>query len=401
MRLLFLCREQPWRDSTGGRKRNLRLALGLAEEHRMTMVTFSKPGVSHDSAFDVLARACDDLIEVPLETCILNGTDRFEDSAAAAKRLATLLSSRTPRVVRRWHSPVFVETLRQLRAHNPFDAVFASRPPVADMALEAGFDRILVDIDDMESAMMRRKLSHDPWYKSKPIDWGECLKLSVYDAMLPARFWRVSVCKEEDRRFFPSRLRRNVVVIPNGTDEHAATPVEAEVPGEILFVGHLSYFPNVDAVLHFHGEVLPEIRRSVPEARFRIVGFSPDDAVKALDNGADCVVDANVEDLDPFYARASIVVVPVRLGAGTKLKVVEALAYGKAVVSTTFGAEGFDLRSGVDLITADSPARFASECVRLLSDSAARRALGARGRERVFARNTWAAVTRQARAALQ
>ena len=401
MRLLFLCREQPWRDSTGGTKRNLRLASGLAQDHRVTMVTFSKPGVSRNSAFDTLARACDDVIEVPLETCVLNQTDRFEDSAAAARRLATLLSTRRPRGVQRWRSPAFVEALRQLRARNHVDAVFASRPPVAEMALEAGFDRVLVDLPDLESALMRRKLSHDPWYKSKPIDWGECLKLGVYDAMLPARYWRVSVCKEEDRRFFPSRLRRDVVVIPNGTDEHAATPADAEVRGEILFVGHLSYFPNVDAVLHFHREILPEIRRSVPEARFRIVGLRPDDAVMALDNGADCVVDANVENLDPYYARASIVVVPMRLGAGTKLKVVEALAYGKALVSTTFGAEGFDLRSGVDLITADNPQTFAGECARLLLDSAARRTLGASGRERVLARYSWAAIIREARAALE
>ncbi len=239
---------------------------------------------------------------------------------------------------------------------------------------------------------MHRDLSAGSWYKSKPIDWAEAAKLRAYDAKLPSRFWRVSVCKEEDRRHFGRVPPDNCVVIPNGTEPHSATPQTGEVPGEILFVGGLFYPPNIDAVLFFHRKIFPIVRRSIPEARFRIVGLAPDESIARLDNGRDCVVNASVEDLSPYYARAALVVAPIRLGAGSKLKVVEALSRGKALVSTTFGAEGFDLRPGIDLEIGDKPEEFAARCIRLLRDPAARAALAASGRARTLERYTWGAI---------
>ena len=261
------------------------------------------------------------------------------------------------------------------------------------MARDAGFSRILVDLPDLESALVHRGLSAGAWYRSKPIDWAEGAKFRAYDARLPSRFWRVSVCKEEDRRHFGPIPPDNVLVIPNGTESQCPTPPSEEVPGEMLFVGALFYQPNIDAVLFFHREIFPIIRRSMPEARFRIVGLAPDESIARLDNGQDCVVNASVDDLSPYYARASLIVVPMRLGAGSKLKVVEALSRGKALVSTAFGAEGFDLRPGVDLEIGDSPQDFAAQCIRLLQDPSARAALAASGRARTLERYTWSAIT--------
>jgi len=393
MRLIFLCREQPWEDHSGAQMRNYRLIAGLAREHRVTLVTFSKPNVGRNSRFDELSRSCDDIIEVPLATCNFVRTRRYEDWAGAGTRLTTLLSSREPRHVRRWRSSALVETLRRIRANGGFDVVVASRPPLAEMARDAGFQRILLDLPDLESAVMQRDLSLSPGYKSKPIDWAEAAKFRAYDARLPARFWRVAVCKEEDRRSFGRGHADNVVLIPNGTELYPPSPHDDEGRNELLFVGKLSYSPNADAVRFFHREILPIIRRSIPDARFRIIGFAPDASITQLDNGRDCVVNASVEDLTPYYTGASVAVVPMRLGGGTKLKVIEALARGKALVSTSFGAEGFDLRPGVDLDIGDTPEDFAAHCVRLLRDPQARATLAANGRARVAERYTWDAIT--------
>jgi glycosyltransferase involved in cell wall biosynthesis len=400
MRLVYLCREQPWRDHSGALMRNYQLVSALAREHRVTLVTFSRPEVERNTRFDTLAGICEDIVEVPQATCAFSLTFRYEDWVGALTRLGVLLSSPTPRQIRRWQSVEFVDALRRLRRAGD-DVVVASRPALAEMARDAGFTRILLDLPDMESAMVSRGLSATAGYKSKPIDWAESMKFRIYDARLPSRFWRISVCKDEDRFHFGSKPPDNVVVIPNGTEPHPATPQSDEAPGEILFVGGLFYHPNIDAVLYFHREIFPIIRRSVAHARFRIVGLDPDASIRELDNGRDCVVNASVEDLSPFYARASVVVVPMRLGAGSKLKVVEALARGKALVSTTFGAEGFDLRPGLDLEIGDTPEAFAANCIRLLGDPAARATLAANGRERTLERYTWRAITPLALRALE
>ncbi len=392
MRIVFLCREQPWRDQSGALMRNYQLVAALARAHRVTLVTFSRPEVGRNSRFDKLNEMCDEIVEVPQATCTFSVTHRYEDWVGPLTRLRALVSSRQPRHVRRWRSAEFVDTLRRLRAVGD-DVVVASRPALAEMARDAGFSRILLDLPDLESGLVHRGLSADSWYKSKPIDWAEAAKFRAYDARLPSRFWRVSVCKEEDRRQFSRVPPANCVVIPNGTEPHGTTPQSDEAPGEILFVGALFYQPNIDAVLFFHREIFPIVRRSVPEARFRIVGLAPDRSIARLDNGRDCVVNASVDDVSPYYARASVVVVPVRLGAGSKLKVVEALARGKALVSTTFGAEGFNLRPGIDVEIGDTAEDFAARTIRLLRDPTARAELAANGRARALERYTWGAIT--------
>jgi polysaccharide biosynthesis protein PslH len=401
MKLLFLSNEQPWPPKSGAVLRNYHLIVGLARHHDVTLVTLVKPTAARDDSIDSLYNLCESVVEVSQSSCIASTTTRYNETAEARDRLRALLSSRSPRSIRRWSSEELVDKLRRLRATTKFDAVMASRAYMGEMAMQAGFDRVLVDLPDLESVAMRRLLAQGAWYKSKPIDWGEWVKLHRYESRLAQRFWRVSVCKEEDRMFFGGGPRDNVRLIPNGTEEFPVTPQEDEVHGEMLFVGLLSYVPNIDAVKHFHDDVLPIIRRTLPEARFRIVGFRPDREVSALDDGVDCFVNASVDDLTPFYARASLAVVPMRLGSGTKLKVLEGLARGKAVVSTSFGAEGFDVRPGIDLEIADTPDAFAATCARLLSDPVARRRLGESGRARVLERYRWDVVVQTASAALR
>lgn len=401
MRIVFACSEQPWGPPYGGILRNYHLILGLAREHSVTLVTFSRDDIPRSPSTEALFDACDEVIEVPSDTCTFGHTKRYEETAEARERLAALVSSRMPRSIRRWQSPAFVEALRRVRASRKVDAVLAARAFVAERALEAGYDRVLVDMPDLESVALRTLLTTIDWYKSKPIDWAEFAKLHRYERRLPRRFWRVTVCKDEDRTFLSPRARGNVFVVPNGTSTQSSAPADAEVAGEILFVGLLSYYPNVDAIKFFHDEILPLVASRVPNARLRIVGRRPEEPVLALDNGGNCVVTGQVDDLAPYYARASIVVVPMRLGGGTKLKTAEALAYGKAVVSTTAGAHGFDLRPGTDLEVADTPQAFADACVKLLNDASLRRQLGASGRERTLERYAWPSIASAALTALE
>jgi glycosyltransferase involved in cell wall biosynthesis len=294
-------------------------------------------------------------------------------------------------MVRQWQSNEMEQALKDIKRRETFDLVWAERPCMGELVRSAGFSKLVVDVDDMESVSLRRALKYSSWYRSKPLHYAELAKLYAYEALLPRRFWRLVVCKEEDKRLFGSD-RTNVFVVPNGVPVLAPARPETERPGEMLFVGTLSYHPNVDAVEFFHQSILPQVRRLCPDAHLTVVGKEPEPAILALHDGSSCIVRGQVQDVAPHFARAALVVAPIRLGSGTRIKVLEALVRGKAVVATSTAVEGLDLRPGVDLEIADTAEAFALACVRLLGDPVARQRLGIAGRERVLQRYLWDAI---------
>jgi glycosyltransferase involved in cell wall biosynthesis len=162
----------------------------------------------------------------------------------------------------------------------------------------------------------------------------------------------------------------------------------------------MGYDPNADAVKWFMRDVMPAILRQHPPARFAIVGKEAGPAVQALHDGRHCIVHGGVPDVTPFYAGAGLVVVPIRLGAGTRLKVLEALMLGKPIVATTMAIEGIDLKPGVHVEIADTPEEFARTCVALLQDEPRRRRLAEAGRQRVIELYQWSHIGDLATAAI-
>jgi glycosyltransferase involved in cell wall biosynthesis len=154
----------------------------------------------------------------------------------------------------------------------------------------------------------------------------------------------------------------------------------------------MDWYPNEDAVLHFVDAIWPRIRRACPLASFAVVGRNPSARVRALAEKPGVHVSGTVADVRPLVGEGAVYVVPLRVGGGTRLKIFEALAMGKAVVSTTVGAEGLGLRPGRHLLLADDPQAFADAVVTLLGNRAMRRAIGAAGRRLVDEEYSWARV---------
>lgn len=158
----------------------------------------------------------------------------------------------------------------------------------------------------------------------------------------------------------------------------------------MLFTGTMDFRPNVDAVRWFASRVLPSIATQHPGARFEIVGRSPSPAVQTLAmNNPSVVVTGSVEDVRPYMSRATAFVIPMRMGGGVRLKILEALAAGVPVVSTGMGAEGTGLTDGRELLIADIPREFAGATLRLIEDAALRQRVAAAGREAVVQRFEW------------
>jgi glycosyltransferase involved in cell wall biosynthesis len=183
-------------------------------------------------------------------------------------------------------------------------------------------------------------------------------------------------------------------VVPNAVDvEHfRPDPVLPRPDGRtVVFFGTLAYFPNQDGMLWFLREIWPLLERSHPQARLKVIGPNPTADVLAR-RGPRLEVTGLVDDLRPHLAEAAVAIVPLRVGGGTRLKILEAMAMGKAVVSTTLGAEGIAHRPGENILLADSPADFAAAVGRVLDDPSLAARLGAAGRDLVASTYSWDAA---------
>lgn len=183
-------------------------------------------------------------------------------------------------------------------------------------------------------------------------------------------------------------------VIPNGVDT-TVVPTPLPAAPRVVFTGALYTGPNSDAVRWFAQAVWPAVRRAVPAAELAVVGASPPGPVRALELLPGVEVHADVPEVRPFLDGARVAVVPLRVGSGTRIKALEALAAGRAVVGTTIGLEGLGLAHDREVLVADDPERFAEATVRLLRDDLLATRLAGVGRSLVEARYGWPSIAGQ------
>jgi sugar transferase (PEP-CTERM/EpsH1 system associated) len=200
----------------------------------------------------------------------------------------------------------------------------------------------------------------------------------------------VTVSETDQRRLLEAAggSVRSAVVVP-GVDAAAFEPVDpVEATHDLVFVGSMHYLPNVDAAEFFVHDVLPRIAREVPDVTFTIVGTRPSAAVRRLAADPRVRVTGAVADVRPYYAAAAATIVPLRIAGGVRMKILEAMAFGVPIVSTTIGAEGLGLTHGRELLLGDGPQGLAEAAIRVLRDAGLRRMLAAGARDAAV-RRSW------------
>ncbi len=228
---------------------------------------------------------------------------------------------------------------------------------------------------NVETALWRRLASTESNLARRLAYKVEARKMERYETAALRRFPHVIAVSDHDRELM---LQMNpggqVTVVPTGVDTHAfivAEHAEADSP-KIVFTGSMDWEPNIDAVTYFCREVFPAIRAEFPSVIFQIVGRNPHAKVQRL--ASDSVqVTGTVPSVADYLRDATVVAVPLRIGGGTRLKIFEAMAIGKALVSTSIGAEGLDVQSGRDLLLADDPKSFVDAILLLLRNGDLRR----------------------------
>jgi glycosyltransferase involved in cell wall biosynthesis len=270
-------------------------------------------------------------------------------------------------------------------AEPPYDLVWFSTAAMFEWTGRPRLGPTIVDLMDLEDVKEGLRAELIAAGSGQGVLGGLRRQGAVWQARRNARAWsrlQQSVAASVDAVVLSSELdaRRSglpgVVVVPN-TYARPAVPVGTTRPDEkpvVLFQGSLHYLPNMDAARWLVREVVPRLRRRVPDVEVRLVG-TPSTGVERLHDPPRVRVVGRVASIEPELARASVAVVPVRYGSGTRVKILESFAHRVPVVSTTLGAEGLDVADGVHLLLADDPDQFASSIARLLADDALRQQL--------------------------
>jgi len=382
VRVLLVAAGLPFPSDTGGKIRTINTLRLLVRRHDVTTVALVPPGAGERAIEDTRAWA-GRLIPVPW-------AETAKGTAAFYAELGANLASRLPYVVAKHSSRRMRTALAQLERSERFDALIcdflfpavntfhlATRPRVLfQHNLET---RIWERYVATETSALRRAYFD---LQRRRLARFERLACSTYDHC-------IAVSETDGEAMLRDFGARAVSVIPTGVDLDYFAPQAGGGAG-IVFVGSMDWMPNQDAVRYFANDILPLVHRQEPDVKFTIVGRSaPADIVELSRTLPGVEVTGFVEDVRPYVARADVVVVPLRVGGGTRIKIYEAMAMAKAVVSTTIGVEGLPVRAGCDLLIADAPEDFARDVLQLLRDPEMRRSLEQRARAYVVENCSW------------
>jgi glycosyltransferase involved in cell wall biosynthesis len=235
---------------------------------------------------------------------------------------------------------------------------------------------VLLDLDDVEHVKFFRSIGQPPFWYGKLLYYLQLPALILGERRAIRLAAKTFVCSTRDREYL-SRVWRlpRVTVVANGIEVPALDDFEGESKA-LLFIGSYTYEPNIAAAEFLIRNIWPIVKEAVPDSSLVIAGNKPERIPSFTRSDPRLTFSGFVRDLRELYRRTRVVCCPILVGGGTRVKIIEAAAYGKAIISTTVGAEGLDFRNGSEIILSDDPAGFARACVELLNDPSRCRALG-------------------------
>jgi len=378
LRILLISTQFPFPPRSGFTTRVYQLALQLASRHEVTLLSYLDP----DGAAD---------LEHVREAMRVQ-TVEYRWRTGSGKRLAQLasLASRRPFICRLMYTSKMQAAIDALAAGDGVDVVQVESSPLCTFRLPATTS-VILDEHNVEYEVFARMHDTERSLARRSFNRLEHSRFRSFEQ----RWWRrVDGClvtsEREERIVLAQAPRTPVAVVPNGVDLEYFGPTDSEPePNTVVFNGVLDYRPNTDAAEYLVDVVWPLVLARCPHARLTVVGRGDPATLRALARPG-VTLTGEVADVRPFLRDAAVMVVPIRMGGGTRLKVVEGLAMEKAMVSTSLGCEGVNVRDGEHLLIADEPPAFADAVVTLFDNRPRARRLGSAGRERMARDYSWA-----------
>ncbi len=372
--------------TTGAYNRAYQVLKALSSRYAVSLLTFSDGSPNQQEAVTHLGTLLETVEELYLPPSLLS--KRWNQSLGLVRGKPYVLTSLV--------QPIMQRALERLFADRRFDVVQYEGVHIADYRLPNSV-KVIIDQHNLEFEIRLRTYQHDKGGRRKWYNWLEGNLLKREEIARCRKASAVLVTSERERAILQRYLPENLIeVVPNGVDCEAfgMQSDEQAIAHRIVFTGAMDYYPNVEAVCFFAQRCWPLIREQIPDATWQIVGKNPLPVIMKLAKLPGVEVTGTVPDTRPYLAEAQVAIAPLHIGSGTRLKILEAFAMGRAVVSTSLGCEGLAVAAGEHLLVADEPTEFAQAVVTLLQDAALRGALAGAGRELVETTYSWEACCR-------
>ena len=385
MRLLWLKTELLHPIDKGGRIRTYHMLKELKREHQITYLTLDD-GSSGADARERAAEYCHELVCIPHRT-------RPKFTPGFYLDLASNLFSPLPYFIKKYESAQMRREITERAGRADFDVLVCDfLMPSVNVPPGVRCPTVLFQ-HNVEAMIWKRHFEVQQNPLKKSYLYGQWRKALAFERAACRRFDQVIAVSRDDCETIRREYGTNSVAdVPTGVDTTYFRPLGAErtEPHTLVFTGSMDWLPNDDAIQYFVREIMPLIKQSVPDVRLVVVGRNPyPGLVKLSQSDPSINVTGRVEDVRPYIERAAAYIVPIRVGGGTRLKIYEAMAMEKPVISTTVGAEGLPVRDLDELLLADTPEAFAGAVVRVLTDEELARGLAMRAAALVRERFGW------------
>ena len=382
----------------GGKLRTWHLMRQMARRHDISYLSFADPAAT-PADVEGMREVASNVVTIPRAEPG-KGTTKFYLDAAH------YLVDRVPYAIAKYRSVEYRRAIERLSSAQRFDAIVCDfLVPVVNLPDRLPCPSILFT-HNVESEIWRRHVENARNPVSRRLLAPQWHRMLRFERAALSRFDLVLAVSEADRqtfdRIYPDALRGPVHVVQTGVDTTYFAPSGARhvKRAHLVFTGSMDWLPNEDGMHYFVREILPRVRQLEPDVTLSIIGRSPTPAVRRLAEDRGVHVTGRVDDVRPHVAEGSVYIVPLRIGGGTRLKIFEAMAMGKAVVSTTVGAEGLPVTPGQNIVIADESEQFADAVVQLIRNEDARRRIESEAKRLVVERYDWSAVARDFEEAL-
>ncbi len=390
LNILFVSATVPYPTIDGGRIRVLSLVSNLCQFNKVAFLTFITSAKDEEGI--------EKLRELGIE--VVGVRWNYDDKASNLSILLSQIIRGKPLTVAKYYSPKMLDELNRLINERNFDVIHFEMLHTGQYlsSLHASHSvKTILDQQNIDSLIWQRlfRTESNP-IKKLAYHWQYRSFTKFERKLCPDFSTCVCVSDEDRKRLLQICPTANTDVAPNGVDLEYFEPVNENIQKSMLvFTGSMDWQPNEDAVLFFCDHIFPLIKAKIPKIAFYIVGSKPTERVLQLDNIEGVTVTGFVDDVRSYIADAEVYVVPLRIGGGTRLKILQAFAMEKSVVSTSVGCEGIDVTDGENILISDEPSQFAENVIRLLMDRQLSHKLGENGRNLVQQKYEWRAIARK------
>ena len=381
MNILFITGELPYPPDSGHKKRSFHLLRGFGKKNSLFLVSFGK-----DKDYPrQLREVCDyiDVVKKPSYNKIVFFLQAFLS-----------LFSKIPFNIHKYYSKEMTTKINTLLKKKRFDLIICNQLSQAQHILNKNCIKIYTS-QNIESTIIYRYYKITKNHFKKILLYLEWFKTLQFEKKVWRNFDYTVAVSQHDKEMIQSiNPTKDILVIPNGVDTQYFYPQESNnVTPNLVYTGEIGWYPNEEAVIYFVKKIYPMIKEKKSGVKFFVVGRNPSKKIIELNKkDKSIIVTGYVDDVRPYIAQSSIYIVPIRIGSGTRLKILEAMAMGKPVVSTTIGCEGLEVTPGENIILADKPEEFALNVINLIEDKNEAKKLSYAGRMLVEEKYDWKVV---------